>query len=160
MPTYYRLKEDVQLRGWDKLPFAVVNSRSKQVKFVSKSLMVTLGMCDGTWDFDTIFCSGEHTRNAAKLLELGFIEPCGEGSRIAPEQRYRLYPNRFMQTVHWSITGRCNYRCKHCFMSAPEARYGEPSRDTALDIARQIGECGIPRVRPDPCKLSTRDSMV
>ena len=46
MPTYYRLKEDVQLRGWDKLPFAVVNSRSKQVKFVSKSLMVTLGMCD------------------------------------------------------------------------------------------------------------------
>ena len=48
MPTYYRLKEDVQLRGWDKLPFAVANSRSKQVKFVSKSLMVTLGMCDGT----------------------------------------------------------------------------------------------------------------
>ena len=37
-----------------------------------------------------------------------------------------------MQTVHWSVTGRCNYRCKHCFMSVPEARCGELSHETVL----------------------------
>ena len=146
MSTYYRLKDDVLLRGWDKLPFAVVHARTKQVRFVSQSLMRTLEMCDGSWDFDSIFCSGEHSENAAELLERRFIEPCEPGCGIEPEQQYRLYPNRFMQTVHWSITGRCNYRCQHCFMSAPEARYGELSHAAVLDIARQIGECGVPRV--------------
>ena len=146
MPTYYRLKENIVLRGWDKLPFAVVHSRTKQVRFVSKSQMRTLEMCDGGWDFDSVFCSGEHAENAAELLEKGVVEACGPGRGISPEQAYRLFPNRFVQTVHWSITGRCNFRCRHCFMSAPEARYGELSHGAVMDIARQIGECGIPRV--------------
>ena len=146
MSTFYRLKKNVLLRGWDKLPFAVMNARTKQIDFVSKSMMGTLRMCDGGWDFDSIFCSGEHAKNAAKLLENDIIETCEEDSAIAPEQQYRFHPNRFMQTVHWSITGRCNYRCKHCFMSAPEGRYGELSHETVMGIARQIGECGIPRV--------------
>ena len=146
MSTFYRLKKNVLLRGWDKLPFAVMDARTKQIDFVSKSMMGTLRMCDGGWDFDSIFCSGEHAKNAAKLLENDIIETCEEGDAIAPEQQYRFHPNRFMQTVHWSITGRCNYRCKHCFMSAPEGRYGELSHETVMGIARQIGECGIPRV--------------
>ncbi|MBQ9005052.1 MAG: radical SAM protein [Atopobiaceae bacterium] len=146
MSTFYRLKKDILLRGWDKLPFVVIDARTKKLDSVSKSMMSTLRMCDGSWDFDSIFCSGEHAQNAAKLLKQNIIEACEEGNTIAPEQEYHLDPNRFMQTIHWSLTGRCNYRCKHCFMSAPEARYGELSHETMIGIARQIGECGIPRV--------------
>lgn len=215
MSTYYRLKDNVLLRGWDKLPFCVVHSRTKQVRFVSKSMMRTLEMCDGSWDFESIFCAGEHAENAAELLELGIIEACAPESGIAPErgiapectpkrgaapkraperapesgiaperapesgiasggtaserapecateigtaperatergiapeQSYRLYSNRFIQTLHWSITGRCNYRCQHCYMSAPDARYGELSHEAVMDIVRQIAECGIFRV--------------
>ena len=41
-------------------------------------------------------------------------------------QRYRFYDARCKQMVQWSITGKCNYRCRHCFMSAPHAAQGEP----------------------------------
>ena len=146
MPTCYQLKPHVLLRGWDKLPFAILHSRTKQIEFVSESMMHTLRLCDGTWDFDSIFCTDEDRSNAATMMAKGVVAPCDHESCIAEEQRYRFYPNRFMQTIHWSITGRCNYLCRHCFMSAPQARYGELSHEAVLDIARQIGECGIPRV--------------
>lgn len=146
MSTYYRLNPEYLLRGWDKLPFAVVSARTKQVTFISKSMMSTLRICDGTWDFDSVFCAESDCANAAKLLEKGFISACDGNGELAHEQHYRVYPNRFVEAVHWSITGRCNFRCKHCFMSAPEARYGEFSHETVMGIARQIGECGIPQV--------------
>jgi len=136
MPTYYRLKPNTLLRGWDKLPFAVVHARTKRVDFVPKDVMHTLRRCDDTWDFDSIFCTDEDRTNAAAMLERGSKERCGAGDGIMPAQRYRRYPNRFMQSIYWSITGRCNYRCRHCFMSAPEARYGELSHEAVMDIAR------------------------
>ena len=86
--------------------------------------MKVLMRCDGCFDFDSVLVSEQERAIVNKLLEKGLIENCEQGSGVSSKQQYRFYPNRFMQAVHWCITGKCNYRCKHCSMSAPEGRYG------------------------------------
>lgn len=146
MGAYYRLVDRLCLRGWEKLPYAIVDARAGDVDFLPKSVMETLLMCDGSRDFESPLVADRDRGNAAELLARGRIEPCAPGSGLAPEQRYRLYPNRYVPMAHWSLTGRCNYRCKHCFMSAPGARYGELSHAACMEVARQIASCGIPKV--------------
>jgi MoaA/NifB/PqqE/SkfB family radical SAM enzyme len=51
-------------------------------------------------------------------------------------QEYRFFKARFKERVQWSITGKCNYCCKHCFLSAPEVVQGEPTWD---ELLRSIG---------------------
>ena len=67
---------------------------------------------------------------------MGIIMRCPKGARLASEQEYRFYKARFKERVQWSITGKCNYCCKHCFMSAPEGVQGEPTWD---ELLRSIG---------------------
>ena len=143
---YYRLKEGCLLRGWDKLPFALVELHAACVHFVSKEKMNVLMRCNGEWDFDSIFTPAADRAIVNQAIEKGFVEACAEGDGLASEQQYKRFPNRFMQRIHWSITGKCNYRCRHCFMSAPDAHFGELSHDAIMDIAQQIGACGIPQV--------------
>lgn len=146
MGTFYRLADRYRLRGWDKLPHAIVDGFTGNVAFLSKPMMETLLRCDGSWDFDSQLTPDLYRQCAAAFLSKGRIEPCDEGSGMTPDQRYRFYGNRFMKRVHRSITGRCNYRCKHCFMQAPDACYGELSHASVMDIARQIVSCGVPAV--------------
>lgn len=146
MASRYRLKDGYLLRGWEKLPYAVVEPRTKSIRFVPKDMMRVLMRCNGEWDFDSILTLQEERDCVSKAVSQGFVEACEEGCGISPEQQYRFYPNRFMQTIHWAITGKCNYRCRHCFMSAPEGQHGQLSHEAVMDIARQIGECGILRV--------------
>jgi len=47
-------------------------------------------------------------------------------------QEYRFYPARFKESVQWSITGRSNCKCRHCFMSAPHGAQGKPSWDELM----------------------------
>lgn len=51
-----------------------------------------------------------------------------------------------MDAVKWSITGRCNLKCRHCYISAPFAKYGELTHVQCLDIISQLAECGVSRI--------------
>lgn len=172
MSAHYRLAERYLLRGWEKLPYALVDARTGDADFLAKPTMEVLLRCDGTWDFDSPLTADKDRECVATLLSKGIVEPCPPGLGIDPEQRYHVYANHYMETVHWSITGGCNLRCRHCFMSAPEARYGDLSHAAAMDVVRQIASCGIrkvslsggePLVRPDFMEIAeelTRQGIV
>lgn len=156
----YVLSEQYLLRGWDRLPWAVVRRPENTVRFIDAPMFRVLELSDGTVDFDLPLISDQMRDVAARLEREGVLRALADGERaeLTDDQRYVRYPNRFIKTVHWSITGRCNYRCRHCFMDAPDARLGELDHDTMMDIARQIVEAGIlhvnltggePLVRPD-----------
>ena len=143
---YYLLNERYCLRGWRKLPFALVDRDTGRARFLRRPDMELLLDCDGSRDLD-----GPETPSARRgavktALERGVIRPCRPGEKLRDDQLYRFYDNRYIRTAHWSVTGRCNYRCKHCYMSAPDAKYGELNHDTAMSIARQIVDCGIAEV--------------
>ena len=140
---FYRLKERYLLRGWEKLPCTVADRWTGRILFISGIGMEALKLCNGKIDLDLPFLSGEVREMIPKLVSEGIIEPCARGEAIRPEQSYRLYPNRYIRSVHWSVTGRCNYRCRHCYMSAPDAKYGELPHETILKIVEELADCGV-----------------
>ena len=155
---YYKLNEPFLLRGWEKLPYAIVDSRKGAAKFISAEEMQTLQYCCGTIDLDIPLIPEKCRELLPILVKYEIVHPCEPGDRIAPRQEYRFYHNRYIKTAHWSITGKCNYRCKHCYMSAPDAKYGELDHDTIFSIIDQLEQCGImnvsitggePLTRPD-----------
>lgn len=143
---YYRLKPQYCLRGWQKLPWAVVDRQQHTTLFVTARVMEALKLCNGKVDTDLPLIAPEIRALLPELEKAGYIRRCAGGEALAPGQAYHRYPARYIQTAHWSITGRCNYRCKHCYMSAPDARLGELDHDTILALVEELAACGIFRV--------------
>ncbi len=108
--------------------------------------MQALQLCNGKID-TSLSLIPQDIRDMLPLIEQnGIITRCEPGDTILPEQEYKCYPARYIRTAHWSITGQCNYRCKHCYMSAPDAKYGELSHEQIMDIVRQLIDCGVMEV--------------
>lgn len=140
---YYRLKKTYVLRGWERLPWALVHRPENSIEFLSRELFEALSLCNGKCDCDLRLVP-ERTRKLIKLaVEKGVVEPCSYGQGLTPDQEYRVYANRFIRTAHWSITGKCNCKCRHCYMSAPEAKLGELSHETIMEIIDQLEACGV-----------------
>lgn len=143
---FYTLHEDIVLRGWDKLPYALVRRPENEVLFLNGPMYDAVSLCDGKVDCDLPFIP-EQTREAVRgLARDGIVVASERPGALTEDQKYQRHGNRYIRTVHWSITGRCNYRCKHCYMSAPEAKLGELDHRTVTDIARQIGKAGVQEV--------------
>ena len=143
---FYKLKENYLLRGWQKLPYALVDKRRRQPIFITAKEMRALELCNGQIDLSMPLISQEIRDMIPQIEKNGIISPCERGDAIAPEQEYKLYPARYIRTAHWSITGHCNYRCKHCYMSAPDAKFGELSHAQIMSIVQQLIDCGVMEV--------------
>ncbi len=144
---YYKLKPQYRLRGWEKLPYALVDTaHDNRVTFLSKPQFDALSLCSGKINCDLPVIPDSIRHLMPQLEQNGVIEKCGADSLIDPKQEYRKYPSRYIKTAHWSVTGRCNYRCRHCYMSAPEAKYGELTHETVMDLIDQLESCGVMNV--------------
>lgn len=78
----------------------------------------------------------------------GVITLCAEETELRPEQEYRCYPNRKLDYIELSVTGRCNLNCKHCFNAKDcHPRTAEPSMEQLLALLKRMDECGVGRVR-------------
>ncbi|MFH1513375.1 MAG: radical SAM protein, partial [Bacillota bacterium] len=51
-----------------------------------------------------------------------------------------------IQGAHWSVTGRCNLKCRHCYMNAPQGQ-GELPLPAMARIARALCEGGATSVK-------------
>ena len=142
----YILNRSFRLRGWYKLPMGLFDARQKKAVFFLKRQYLLLLKCDGAHDIALEDLEEEDRFFLKKLEEDGVIHPALIGDLLLPEQEYRSYPARYREEAHWSITGACNLRCRHCFMSAPSARHGQPDRAQLLNVVDQLAECGVPRV--------------
>ena len=140
---YYRLKDNYALRGWEKLPYALVDLSNGAVEFLNQEAFNALELCDGSVDLSLTFIPRSTKDLVGTLEKRGVVEPCEAGAGLTERQRYRKYPARYIRQAHWSITGRCNYRCRHCYMSAPDARLGELDHDTIMGIVQQLHDCGV-----------------
>ena len=145
--AYYKLKENLLLRGWDLLPWAIVDKNTGRTQFLrEQKQMEALQLCNGRINLDLPLIDSEVRALIPLFAQDGVIEECEPGDSILPEQKYRKHDCRYIRTAHWSVTGRCNYRCKHCYMSAPDAKYGELDHDTVMRMVDELAECGVARV--------------
>jgi len=134
------------LRGWLKLPFAIVNRQTGATQFLPPDEFEALLYCDGEIDVDSLVPALESIELIALAREKGLVEASETPSPIQEYQRHHIYPARYIKSAHWSVTGRCNYRCRHCYMSAPDAKYGELSHEQCMSIIDQLHECGVMNV--------------
>lgn len=140
---YFKLNKRYELRGWKLLPFAVCDRDTGRISFLGKDEFKLLYHCDGLHDLS----KEEYTDDTRKFLDIvinqGIISECMMGDTLKKSQEYIQYDSRFIKTVQWSITGKCNFRCRHCFMSASHAKLGELSHEQCVKIIDEIANCGI-----------------
>lgn len=143
---YYLLKAQYSLRGWKRLPWALVDREKCSPVFLSRQDMQALQLCNGQIDLELPLIPQAVQERLPVLEKAGVIARCDTGCSLEPGQAYHCYPVRYIQAAHWSLTGRCNYRCKHCYMAAPDAKFGELEHGTMLSVVAQLSECGIRNV--------------
>lgn len=54
---YYRLKDQYILRGWDKLPYAIVDTASGDPEFLTAEKWQAVELCDGSVDVSVPYIS-------------------------------------------------------------------------------------------------------
>ncbi len=143
---YYKLKPVYILRGWNKMAWTLVQRPRNQVRKLNQKEFQTLLLCDGSTDFESEYISDEiktvlHQFEAEKI-----VETCEKVDILMDDQYYHYYDNRFVRSIFWSVTGRCNFRCRHCYMDAPSGSLGELSNGQAIALIDQMAECGVLRV--------------
>ena len=146
MAERYILSEQYRLRGWYKLPFGLFSLRLRKAVFLPKKEYLLLFQFDGAHDIQPETLSDRQAAELKSLLADGIVRKARPGELLRPEQAYKAYPARYRESVHWSVTGACNLRCRHCFMSAPNARHGSPSFEQLMNVVDQMAECGVCQV--------------
>lgn len=146
MMRRYILTPGYALRGWKLLPYAIQYLYAPRTEFFGEADWALFSACDGQTDIDWNALTDAQRGRYEHWEKNGFICPARDGERLRPEQEYRFFPARFKQGVQWSVTGRCNYKCRHCFMSAPHAAQGEPSWAVLMTMLDAFSRCGIKSV--------------
>lgn len=142
---YYRLNDEFRLRGWKRKSRVLVKRPFNQTRDLSEAVFQTLLLCDGITDL-TGLLTEELEQVLNQYVQEGIVTPMDAPKEIDEVQYYQFFDNRYVQSVFWSVTGRCNYRCRHCYMDAPEGALGEVTTEEALDFIDQMAECGILKV--------------
>jgi MoaA/NifB/PqqE/SkfB family radical SAM enzyme len=98
---------------------------------------------DGRHDIDEDGLTDRQRRLLDHLVNIGIALPADGTQRLEPWQEYRSFPGIHKDNVQWSITGRCNYKCRHCFMSAPDYQGRDLSLGQCVRVLDQLAENGV-----------------
>lgn len=137
---YSMLCPQYQIRGWIGYPYALVHDGD--VIRLSREEFNLLLLCDGMTDVEEVL-SQDKLNSLYKLEQKGYIRFSEEPKEIEREQYYYHYDNRYIKDIYWSITGKCNFRCRHCYINAPDAAMGEMTHEEATSVIDQMAECGV-----------------
>lgn len=144
----YLLKKEYELCGWQKMPYVLRNKTfpgKGGMMVISRAVYELLILCNGRVDFDFPFFREEQRTALRQMKEDGIIDEAGpeaEGREIV----WNYHDNRYIESAHWAVTGRCNSKCRHCFVSAPDAKLGELSHETVFGIIDELAGVGIATV--------------
>lgn len=143
---FYRLKKNYVLRGWEEMAWMLVKRPENQVRILTQEMFQALLLCDGETELPEELLDDALFRALRQCEAEEIIEASASARSLDPDQYYKYYHNRYIRRVFWSVTGRCNFRCRHCYMDAPDAMLGELATEEALDLIDQMAECGVLQV--------------
>lgn len=139
----YRLYETYRLEGWRGLPTGLYDSDSGETVFLPSEQYRLLLHMDGMEDIHEENLSEREREIINHLISRKIIRSCAEDDPISPLQKYHYIDRTYIAYVHWAITGKCNYRCKHCYMYAPQAKFPEASKDECRRIIQSLQDAGV-----------------
>lgn len=167
---YFTLRPQYVLRGWSDLKYGVLDLNYTTVlkkvfklteqQFNAMELVISGGISPDEKIFpDKI---REFTEYA---VEKGFFEECDKSKGLEEYQKYNYSEARYTHTLLWSITGKCNLKCKHCYISSGDNCYGELPLEKCYEIIEQCKKANVnmvaltggePLVRKDFWKIVDR----
>ena len=156
---YAVLAPDWLLRGFADRPAVLYDWRTGEVHTLSACGGYVARACDGATDFTAPFFLPAHVATLDLMIEQGMAVECPRGTGLDPRQRLRTAPNRHLTFANWAVTGRCNLRCRHCYMDAPTARYGELPTGDMVRIIDQFERAGVQRVHLTGGEPLLRDDL-
>lgn len=132
------LNPNIALRSWRLVPFAYYIKGVRDAKGLKKDEFEFLLKCDGKTELE------ENSPLAGKFLQNGFITPAKDGDALSEWQKHLDCDNRYFPAMSFTITGKCNYNCLHCFNAADNAPLmSEWTLDEAKSLIGQAQKCGI-----------------
>ncbi len=134
----YILNEPWCLRGWKNKPYCICD-------FTSSANPIEIS------EEDKDFLSGAFAYNGGnqkidRLINAGILRPAGEEESLDESRQYMNYGCLHFSSVIFSITGRCNYNCMHCSVSAPKAPMEEIPFERIEKQLDEIKECGLKNI--------------
>jgi radical SAM protein with 4Fe4S-binding SPASM domain len=103
--------------------------------------------CNGTEDIEKDKLSDGAKQIIDELVEKELMEESDVPLEpLQPWQRYHVFSGRFIESAHWSITGKCNFNCRHCLVSAPGNHHPQLSLSDCLIVIDELAKCGIKQV--------------
>ena len=139
----YILDARYRFRGWHGNPYGIYDTWTRKAVFFNRRLYELIMKCDAAHPLDPDTLDEEERTLFRQLEGEGVIRQAGMWDFLQAGQQYKAYPAVYRREAHWSITGACNLKCRHCFMSAPHARHGVPSHEEIVCVADQLAECGV-----------------
>lgn len=146
MSKYAKLSRLWALRQFCDGRLVLMNRKYPMTVYPGETEAYVLKNCDGQNDFDSFAFLPKHRNVLRKLEEQGIAADCSKGEKPEKGQIFRALQNPLLTEIHWAITGYCNMNCPHCFMEAPEKRYGEVTMDEARRAIGQFEKAGAVRV--------------
>ncbi len=141
--AYYILNEGFELRGWTGLPFGLRYPNPHYTDFFTKEDYRIVYALDGQHDIDESSLTESQKSLLRRLTDMKIALPSDGSRHLKAYQEYKSYPCVYKNVVQWSITGRCNYHCKHCFMSAPDYKGSDLSLEQMIHVLDELDSCGI-----------------
>ncbi len=137
----YILEKNIGLRGWRLVPFAYYEKKyNRRAQGLTAEEYFFLASCDGKTEHD----EQKEAEYIKKFTRFGLIAPAKDGDELDEWQKPRYCDNRYFPGVHWSITGKCNYNCKHCFMAKDNAySMSYFTRDEWMKTLDELDKCGV-----------------
>ena len=140
---YYKLIKPWSLRGYEDEHFTLdcAGVPGPQHR-LSGGLFRLLLQCDGETD---VVAEDPITQKVLEhYLREGVIEACDAPSPIREWQKYHYYEHRRIPGAFFSLTGRCNLHCQHCFAQADTLKHApEFSMKQIEHILDELLSCGI-----------------
>lgn len=140
---FYRLANHWKYCGWVDKSHCLIDPKGNHIQ-LQKDQIAVLKLCNSRINFNLPVLSKKLKDTALAMDFAGMIEVCEYNVADAP--RYTLFDNHEANELSWAVTGRCNLKCKHCFLSAPNAKFGELPTEVCLKIIDDFASCGISRV--------------
>lgn len=140
---YAVISSDYQLLSWTTLTASIYCFSSGQLETINYHEFCLLLLADGQTAIDQlperdIVCFD-------RLAKKGIVQICNH--KVKPHDNwFRIYNNRCVVSAFFSLTGKCNYHCRHCLMDAPKAKLGESSLKEILALVDDMERCGIHRI--------------
>lgn len=138
---FYRVSPGYRFCGWTDRPYCLIEkSTGRHIVLRGKEAYAII-LCNGRVDCSLNVIPNDLKAAVSSLSKKGYIIPCEpfqEG--LEPYVRFN---NREINFLTWAVTGGCNLKCRHCFLSAPGAKYGEISTDDCLKIIDDLAACGV-----------------